>query len=79
MGVSYRLGDAVKLPQTDVVDISCSLQVNLVDNRLISMKDESKSRRSLKRKKKTFDYYFLTNTQVSCDQVKQYKYSHLLC
>lgn len=43
MGVGYRLGDAVVLPQADVFHVRRRLQVDLVENRLISVKDESES------------------------------------
>lgn len=43
VGVSRRLGDAVNVPQADVLHVGHCLQVDLVQDRLISVKDEAKS------------------------------------
>lgn len=53
MGVGYGLRDAVVLPQTDVFHIRQRLQVDFVQDRLISMKDEAKPVLNLKKKQRS--------------------------
>ena len=69
MSVGYGLGDAVILPQTDVLHVWRGLQVDLVEDRLISVKDEAESAVNLKRK----DKISINNTAKSCElQIKTY-------